>query len=102
MRIISSGSRYMVFPDDINTHDQLPAGTYRVNFSQNSGFSLERVADLKVGDEKLYDDVAVARHLFSNLLLNLKGHLVFLLKELVQSELRNLFPHDCSAATKPL
>lgn len=54
MRIISSGSRYMVFPDDINTHDQLPAGTYRVNFSQNSGFSLERVADLKVGDEKLY------------------------------------------------
>ena len=54
MRIISSGSRYMVFPDDINTHDQLPAGTYRVNFSQNSGFSLERVTDLKVGDEKLY------------------------------------------------
>lgn len=56
MKIISNNSKYQIFPDDIKTHDLLPNGTFKVEFSEMSGFSLRLTHDFVHGEEKVYGD----------------------------------------------
>ena len=52
--IISIGDTYRLYGSSVQTHDALPAGTYIVRFSKMEGYSLEKVADMQVGSEKVY------------------------------------------------
>lgn len=52
--VIGIGNTYRVYDSAVVTYEQLPVATYRIDFSPQSGFSLDKVADLEVGDEKLY------------------------------------------------
>lgn len=52
--IISTGDTYRIHGSEVSLHNQLPAGTYRVAFSPMSGYSLTRLEDLSVGEEKTY------------------------------------------------
>lgn len=52
--IISIGDTYRLYGSSVQTHDELPAGTYIVRFSKMEGYSLEKVADMQVGSEKVY------------------------------------------------
>ena len=51
--IISIGDTYRLYGSSVQTHDALPAGTYIVRFSKMEGYSLEKVADMQVGSEKI-------------------------------------------------
>ena len=42
MKVISTGSQFDIYPDDLQSYDRLPADYYMVRFSNKSGFSLER------------------------------------------------------------
>lgn len=52
--IISTGNTYRLFDSSVQTHHSLPVGTYSVQFSPMSGYSLLRVDDLTVGAERIY------------------------------------------------
>lgn len=54
MKVISSGSNYQIYPDGIETGDNLPSGTYKVAFSKLSGFSLNRMDDFENIEDKIY------------------------------------------------
>lgn len=54
MKVISSGSHFEIYSDDLQTHDKLPAGTYVVNFNKMSGFSLKKTDDFVHSEEKVY------------------------------------------------
>ena len=53
MNIVSAGSRFMVYGEDVQTYKILPPGAYKVEFSQMMGFSLSVHNDLLV-KEKMY------------------------------------------------
>lgn len=53
MNIVNSGSKYVVYGDEVKTFQTLPAETFRVCFSQQEGFFLVKHNDLTV-DEKIY------------------------------------------------
>lgn len=53
MNIVNSGSKYMVYGEDVKTFKTLPANTYTVNFDQMAGYSLSIHNDLSV-NEKIY------------------------------------------------
>lgn len=53
MKIVNTGNLYRIYSDDLKTYEQLPAGTYTVNFSQMSGFYLESYPNIEV-TEKIY------------------------------------------------
>lgn len=53
MKIVSTGSVYRVYSDDLTTYDRLPAGTYDVCFGMMQGFYLTKKDDFHVG-EKVY------------------------------------------------
>lgn len=54
--IIATGTTYLFYDESVTTHDVLPPKTYKVQWSPNSGFSLRRVADLTIGESKIYGD----------------------------------------------
>lgn len=54
MKIISHGSNYEIYPNELKTYDKLPAATYVVRFNPMSGFSLERVEDFANMEDKIY------------------------------------------------
>lgn len=54
MKIISHGSNYEIYPNELKTYDKLPAATYVVRFNPMSGFSLERVEDFENMEDKIY------------------------------------------------
>ena len=54
MNIINAGSRYQVYGEDVKTYQQLPVGTYLVNFNPMSGFYLSIRTDLEVTEDKIY------------------------------------------------
>ena len=54
--IVSSGNTYRLYDSAVKTHEVLPVGTYQIDFSPLSGYSLNRIDDLKVGDEHVYGD----------------------------------------------
>ena len=51
---IESGSSIRVYDSTVKTHAALPVGTYKTRFDQREGFSLQRVEDLVVGNERIY------------------------------------------------
>jgi hypothetical protein len=53
MKVISTGSVYSIYPDDLRTHDKLPAQSYIVRFSDMTGFSLEKYSNIEI-KEKIY------------------------------------------------
>ena len=54
MNIVSAGSRFMVYGEDVQTYKILPPGAYKVEFSKMMGFSLSVHNDLLV-KEKMYE-----------------------------------------------
>lgn len=53
-RIISTGSTYRIYGEDLKTYEKLPAQIYSVSFSKMSGFYLEKHADIEINEEKIY------------------------------------------------
>lgn len=53
MKVISTGSRYEIYNDDLKTYEKLPAKTYSVCFNKMTGFYMEEHTDLVV-TEKVY------------------------------------------------
>lgn len=51
---IESGNHIRVYDSAVQTHDELPVGTYIVRFSEVSGYSLQRVEALSAGTETVY------------------------------------------------
>lgn len=56
MKIIHSEGMYRIFNDGIESFDQLPARSYRVGFSEQTGFYLTNADDVK-NTEKVYGDL---------------------------------------------
>lgn len=54
MKVISTGSEYRIFSDDIQTQDQLPVGTYTIKFDPRSGYSLAKIEDVTTVNGKVY------------------------------------------------
>ena len=54
MKVISTGSRFNIYPDDLKSYDRLPADYYIVRFSLNEGFYLERYSEFMISDSKIY------------------------------------------------
>lgn len=54
MNIVNYGSNFTVYGEDVHTYKELPAYSYNVNFSSNSGFFLTKRLDLKANEEKVY------------------------------------------------
>lgn len=54
MNIVHSGSRYMIYGEDIRTYHDLPVGSYDVNFNKMTGFFLSSRSDLIASEEKVY------------------------------------------------
>lgn len=53
MNIVNSGSKFIVYGEEVQTYKQLPANTYKVCFNPMSGFSLKLHSDLNVC-ERIY------------------------------------------------
>ncbi len=54
MKVIGQGNQYMIFDDNMKLYENLPAQVYSVRFSQNTGFYLEKHADIEITEEKIY------------------------------------------------
>ena len=54
MNVINAGSRYQIYGEDIRTYQNLPVGTYMINFHPMQGFSLSVRHDLTVTEDKIY------------------------------------------------
>ncbi|QEG04286.1 hypothetical protein [Bacillus phage BC-T25] len=54
MKIVSVGTTYRIYGDDLKTYDKLPAGTYKAEFHPRSGFFLERIENFVSKEEKIY------------------------------------------------
>lgn len=53
--IIAIGNTFRIYDSSVQTYDELPVGTYRVQFSPMSGYSLLRADDdMIVGEDKIY------------------------------------------------
>lgn len=53
MRVISTGSIYRIFGDNMETHDKFPVGTYNIRFEDMVGFYAEKRRNFEIG-EKVY------------------------------------------------
>lgn len=53
MRAINTGNNFRIYDDSVQIYTQLPPQAYQVCFNPNSGFSLEKYAEIKV-NEKIY------------------------------------------------
>ena len=53
-KIISTGSTFRIYGDDLVTHNQLPAQIYSIRCSQMTGFYLEKHADIEINEDKIY------------------------------------------------
>lgn len=54
MNVINAGSRYQIYGEDVRTYQNLPVGTYMINFHPMQGFSLSIRHDLTVTEDKVY------------------------------------------------
>lgn len=54
MKIINYGEHYEIYSDNLKTFDKLPANTYKVMFNPMSGFSLLKVPNFELIEEKIY------------------------------------------------
>ena len=53
MRVINTRNDFKIYDDSMQIYTQLPPQSYQVCFNPNSGFSLEKYAEIKV-NEKIY------------------------------------------------
>lgn len=51
---VTSGNTTRVYDSSVTTSTTLPAGTYRVQFSQMTGYSLERIDPMHAAGERVY------------------------------------------------
>ena len=54
MKVISTGTRFDIYPDDLRCYDELPADYYVVRFTEREGFFLERYTEFEITDNKVY------------------------------------------------
>ncbi|MBP3781786.1 MAG: AAA family ATPase [Butyrivibrio sp.] len=54
MKVISTGSKFDIYPDDLKSYDKLPADYYVVRFVEKQGFFLEKYSEFKITDTKIY------------------------------------------------
>lgn len=54
MKVISTGSKFDIYPDDLKSYDKLPADYYVVRFVEKQGFFLEKYSEFKITDTKVY------------------------------------------------
>lgn len=54
MKVVSSGSIFEIFDDDLKTYNRLPNGVFDVKFSKNRGYFLQQRADMEVKETKIY------------------------------------------------
>lgn len=52
--IVASGGQIRLYDDSVQTFEELPVGTYAIEFSQMSGYSLRAVEPLGPGHEPIY------------------------------------------------
>lgn len=53
MKAINTGNTFQLYDDSVRTYDNLPTGTYTVNFSEMKGFYLSMIGNFEVS-EKVY------------------------------------------------
>ena len=53
MKVISTGSIYKIYPDDLRRYDELPADYYVVRWDKE-GFFLEKYTEFEITDSKIY------------------------------------------------
>ena len=54
MKLVAFGNTYHVYSDDVKTYDTLPAGYYRIEYDQMTGYSIKKMdRDFEV-NEKVY------------------------------------------------
>lgn len=54
MKVISTGSKFDIYPDDLRSYDKLPAGYYVVRFNPKVGFFLEKYSEFQMTEAKVY------------------------------------------------
>ncbi|MBE5913577.1 MAG: AAA family ATPase [Pseudobutyrivibrio ruminis] len=54
MKVISTGEKYSIFPDDLKTYDRIPAGYYVVRFVKGEGFFLEKYYKFDIKEQVIY------------------------------------------------
>ena len=54
MNVVHSGDNFQIYGNALKTYDQLPIGTYEINFHKMMGFFLTAHSDLVVNEEKIY------------------------------------------------
>ena len=42
MNVVNSGSRFLVYANDVKTYKNLPTGTYNVNFDKKQGWLINK------------------------------------------------------------
>lgn len=59
MNIVSSGGRFQVYGDDVQTYNTLPAAFYNLDFHKMVGFFLTKRNEIVVNEEKIYGDTEI-------------------------------------------
>lgn len=54
MKVISNGSTYDIYDDNLQTFDAFPPQTYIVRFQEMKGFFLEKYVDMQIHESKIY------------------------------------------------
>ena len=54
MKVISTGSKFDIYPDDLKSFDRLPANYYVVRFHPKKGFYLEKHTEFQMTESKIY------------------------------------------------
>jgi hypothetical protein len=54
MKVISTGSKFDIYPDDLKSFDKLPADYYIVRFNPKAGFFLEKYSEFQMTETKIY------------------------------------------------
>lgn len=54
MKVVQIDDTFRIYGDNLKTFDRLPAQTYSVRFSKNSGWFLETHADIEIKETKIY------------------------------------------------
>ncbi len=59
MKVISTGSKFDIYPDDLKSYDKLPADYYVVKYIEKQGvFFLEKYSEFKITDTRIYGILA--------------------------------------------
>lgn len=54
MNVVNYGSQFQIYGEEVKTYQQLPVGSYEVNFNKMTGFYLNSRPDLITNEEKIY------------------------------------------------